>query len=115
MRSSILDAMVQDYIRTARAKGLSMSQTVVRHALRNAIIPIITLLGLSLPALFGGALVVEQVFNYPGIGYTFWNATLQLDFPTLLAIVLMISVTTVAGNLLADILYAVVDPRVRYK
>ena len=114
MRSSMLDAIVQDYIRTARAKGLSTFQTVVRHALRNALIPIITLVGLSLPTLFGGALVTESVFNYPGIGWTFWTATQQEDFPILLAIVLIVSLTTVVGNLLADILYAVVDPRVRY-
>ena len=114
MRSSMLDVLVQDYIRSARAKGLTIRQTIVRHALRNALTPIITLVGLSLPALFGGALVVESVFNYPGIGLAFWSAAQTFDFPVLLAIVVIIATATVIGSLLADVLYAVADPRVRY-
>lgn len=114
MRSAMLDVLVQDYIRSARAKGLTIGQTIRRHALRNALTPIITLIGLSLPALFGGALIIESVFNYPGIGLAFWSAAQSYDFPVLLGIVVIIATATVAGSLLADILYAIADPRVRY-
>jgi peptide/nickel transport system permease protein len=114
MRSSMLDVLLQDYMRTARAKGLTHRAAIVGHGLRNALMPIITLVGIALPALFGGAVVIESVFNYPGIGLAFWNAAQSLDFPVLLAIVVVVAVATVLGSLLADILYAVVDPRVRY-
>jgi peptide/nickel transport system permease protein len=113
-RSSMLDVLVQDYMRTARAKGLTRRQAVLRHGLRNALTPIITLVGLALPILFGGAVIIESVFNYPGIGLAFWSAAQSLDFPVLLAVVVVVATATVIGNLLADILYAVADPRVRY-
>ncbi len=113
-RSAVMDNLVQDHVRTARAKGLSSFQTLSRHVLRNSLIPIITLLGLSLPALFAGALLTESIFNYPGMGLLFWQAAQSSDYPTLLATVLLVAVATLFGSLLADILYAIIDPRVRY-
>ena len=113
MRSSTLDNLVQDYVRTARAKGVSNVAILYRHVLRNALIPIITLLGLSLPAIFAGALVTEAVFNYPGMGLLFWDAAQRRDFPVLLGVTTIVAIATVVGNLLADIGYAVADPRVR--
>jgi peptide/nickel transport system permease protein len=113
MRSSTLDNLVQDYVRTARAKGVSNAGVLYRHVLRNALIPIITLLGLSLPGIFSGALITEAIFNYPGMGLLFWNSAQQRDYPVLLGVTLLVAVATVIGNLLADVLYAAVDPRVR--
>jgi peptide/nickel transport system permease protein len=113
MRSSMLDNLVQDYVRTARAKGVSTTGVLYRHVLRNALIPIVTLLGLSLPGIFGGALVTEAIFNYPGMGLLFWDSSQTRDYPVLLGTVLVVAVATVVGNLLADVFYAVVDPRVR--
>jgi peptide/nickel transport system permease protein len=114
MRSSMMEAMTQDYIRTARAKGASGVRILFRHALRNALIPIVTLVGLSLPAIVGGALITETVFNFPGMGLLTTNAALQTDVPILLGTTLVATLATVVGSLIADILYAVVDPRVRY-
>jgi peptide/nickel transport system permease protein len=113
MRSSMLDNLVLDYVRTARAKGVSTAGVLYGHVLRNALIPIVTLLGLSLPGIFGGALIVEAIFNYPGMGLLFWDSAQKRDFPVLLGVTLVVAVATVVGNLLADIGYAVVDPRVR--
>jgi len=114
MRSSALENLVQDYIRTARAKGVAEPAILRKHLLRNSVIPIITLIGLSLPAVLSGAVVVESVFNYPGMGLLFWNAATTHDFPLLLGFTLVIAVATVVGSLVADLLYAVADPRVRY-
>jgi peptide/nickel transport system permease protein len=114
MRSSMMDAMTQDYIRTARAKGAGPRRVLFAHALRNALIPIITLLGLSLPSIVGGALITETVFNYPGMGLLTTNAALNDDVPLLLGTTLVAAFATVVGSLIADLLYAVVDPRVRY-
>jgi peptide/nickel transport system permease protein len=113
MRSSMLDNLVLDYVRTARAKGVSTAGVLYGHVLRNALIPIVTLLGLSLPGIFGGALIVEAIFNYPGMGLLFWDSAQKRDFPVLLGVTLVVAVATVVGNLMADIGYAVVDPRVR--
>ena len=114
MRSSMMEALTQDYVRTARAKGLSTRRVNYVHALRNALIPIITLLGLTLPAIVSGALITEDVYNYPGMGLAFYNAAINNDFPLLIGTVLVAAVATVVGSLLADILYAVLDPRIRY-
>jgi peptide/nickel transport system permease protein len=114
MRSSVLDNLGQDYVRTARAGGASESRVVALHVLRNALIPLATLLGLTLPTLFGGALITESVFNYPGMGLLFWNEATVRDYPVLLGVTLVVAVATVAGSLLADITYAVLDPRVTY-
>ncbi|MCL4493998.1 MAG: ABC transporter permease [Firmicutes bacterium] len=115
MRSSMAETLVQDYIRTARAKGLSERAVLVHHALKNSLLPLITLVGMSLPSLFSGALIIEIIFDYPGMGLLFWNAAQQRDYPILLGIVIMVGVLTIVGNLLADILYAVVDPRIQYQ
>jgi len=105
---------VQDYVRTARAKGASDSRVLFAHVLRNAMIPILTLIGLSIGYIFSGALITEALFNYPGMGLRFWNAGLQQDYPVILGIIVIAAFGTVMGNLLADIMYAVADPRVRY-
>lgn len=112
-RSSVLDNLTQDYVRTAKAKGAGDRRIMVRHVLRNALIPIATLLGLSLPTLFAGALITESVFNYPGMGLLFWSEAQSADFPVLLGITLIVAIATVVGSLLADITYAVLDPRVK--
>jgi peptide/nickel transport system permease protein len=113
-RSSMLEVLNQDYIRTARAKGLKERKVVFRHALRNALIPIITILGLDLPILVGGAALTESVFNWPGMGRLFVEMAVSREYSVLMSITLVVSVMVVIGNLLADILYAVVDPRVQY-
>jgi peptide/nickel transport system permease protein len=114
VRGSMVEVLDQDYIRTARAKGNSDLRVFYVHALRNSVIPLITLAGMSLPGLFSGALIIEMIFNYPGMGLMFWNAAQQRDYPVLMAVVLMVGVLTILGNLLADVLYAVVDPRIRH-
>ncbi|WP_214410233.1 ABC transporter permease [Sphaerisporangium fuscum] len=115
VRSSMVDNLNENYVRTARAKGLSEPRVVAGHTLRNGLFPVITLLGMYLPALFSGALVVESLFNYPGMGQLFWQAALRRDFPILFGVTLIISIATVLGALLADLLYAAVDPRVRLR
>jgi peptide/nickel transport system permease protein len=114
MRSAAIENLVQDYIRTARAKGASQFRIVFRHLLRNSLIPIITLLGLSLPVTISGAIVVESVFNYPGMGLLFWTSATTHDYPVMLGFTVVVAIATVLGSLLADIMYAVADPRVRY-
>jgi peptide/nickel transport system permease protein len=114
MRSSMMEALTEDYIRTARAKGASPRRVLYKHALRNALIPIITLLGLTLPAIVGGAIITETVFNYPGMGLLTTNAATQNDVPLLIGTTFVAAIATVLGNLIADVLYVVVDPRVRY-
>jgi peptide/nickel transport system permease protein len=113
MRSSALDALDQDYIRTARAKGASRGMVLRRHVVRNASIPIITLIGLSIPGLLGGAILEEVVFNYPGIGLATVNAALVKDYPIMLGTTIVFGALTIVGNLIADIAYAYADPRVR--
>jgi peptide/nickel transport system permease protein len=110
----MIDALVQDYVRTARAKGASMRRVMLRHVLPNSLLSTITLLGLSLPYIFSGALIVEALFNYPGMGLLFWNAAESRDYPVVLGVALVVALATVAGNLLADLLYAIADPRIRY-
>jgi peptide/nickel transport system permease protein len=114
MRSSAIESLVQDYIRTARAKGAPQRVILFRHVLRNSLIPIITLIGLSLPFTLSGAVVTEQVFNYPGMGLLFWNAAITRSYDVLLGVTVTVGAAVVIGSLLADLLYAVADPRVRY-
>jgi len=114
MRSSVMDNLVQDYVRTARAKGASERRVLWGHIFRNSLISIVTLLGLSLPTLVGGAIFIEVVFNYPGMGLAFYNAALNVDYQVLLGFTLVATLATVVGNILADVGYAVLDPRVRY-
>jgi peptide/nickel transport system permease protein len=115
MRNSFLEVMNQDYIRTARAKGLKLRDVYLGHALPNAMLPIITLLGLSFPSLIGGSIIIETIFAWPGMGRKGFEAAINYDYPLVMGIAIMGAVLTVAGNLLADIAYAVVDPRVRYE
>ncbi len=114
MRSSVMDNLVQDYVRTARAKGASERRVLWGHVFRNSLTAIVTLLGLSLPTLVAGAIFIEVVFNYPGMGLAFYNAAQNFDFPTLLGFTVIATIVTILGNLLADVSYAVLDPRVRY-
>lgn len=113
MRSAVLENLVQDYVRTAVAKGVSRPALLFRHVLPNALLPIITLVGLSLPGILGGALITESLFNYPGMGLLFWNAAQTDDFPVMVGTTMVVGVAVVVGSLLADLLYAVFDPRVR--
>jgi peptide/nickel transport system permease protein len=115
MRSSTLENMVQDYVRTAKAKGASNSRVLFVHVLRNAMIPILTLIGLSVGYVFSGALITEALFNYPGMGYIFWNAALTQDYPIILGVIVVTGFATVLGSLMADVMYAIADPRVRYR
>jgi peptide/nickel transport system permease protein len=113
LRSSVVDNLDEDYVRTARAKGASEARILRRHVLKNSLTSVVAMLGYYLPVLFGGALVVEKLFNYPGMGMLFWNAAQTSDFPILLGVVLVISVATVVGSLLADVAQALIDPRTR--
>jgi len=115
MRSAVIDNLLEDYVRTARAKGATNRRVLLRHVLRNSLTSTITLLGLTLPYAVSGSLIVEALFNYPGAGLLFWNSAQTRDFPVLLGIVLVVAVATVIGNLLADIMYGVIDPRVRLR
>ena len=114
MRSSAIDTLTQDYIRTARAKGLRQSAILYRHLLRNSLIPIATLVGISLPGILTFGLIIEQLFNFPGIGLAYFNAAVNGDYPVVFGITVLVAVATVLGNLIADVAYAVLDPRVRY-
>jgi peptide/nickel transport system permease protein len=113
MRSSALDNLAQDYIRLARAKGLSERAVLARHLLRNSILPIVTLIGLSIPALLAGNIITETLFNYPGLGFLFFTALGNQDYPVLLALTLIGAILVVIGNLVADVAITVADPRVR--
>lgn len=115
MRSATIDSLLGDYVRTARAKGVSTRRVLTHHVLRNAFSSTMTLLGLSLPYVLSGSLIVEALYNFPGVGLLFWNAAQDRDFPVLLGVVLVVTLATVVGNLLADIGYAWLDPRVRLK
>jgi len=115
VRSSMLEVIHQDYIRTAYAKGLSENRIIFRHALKNALLPVVTILGLSLPALIGGGFIFETIFAYPGMGRLGYDAVMSRDYPVVMAVGVIAAALTLIGNLLADIMYAWVDPRIRYK
>ena len=112
IKANLEEAVRQDYIRTARAKGAGPWRVLVHHAFRNTLIPLLTLLGLSLPALIGGSVIIEQIFTWPGMGRLFFESIRERDYPTIMGLTLMFSVLTLLGQLLADMLYCVVDPRV---
>jgi peptide/nickel transport system permease protein len=114
MRSSAIENLAQDYIRTARAKGLGQTAILSRHLLRNSLIPVITLAGLSLPSILTFGLIVEALFNFPGIGLAYYNAAVNGDYPVVFGVTVLVALATVLGNLFADLAYAVLDPRVRY-
>ncbi len=114
-RASLLEVLNQDYMTTARAKGLVEHIVILRHGLRNALLPIITILGLRLPSMFGGAVLIETVFNYPGVGLTIFRATEIRDYPLMMGGVLMTAILVLLSNLLADLVYTMADPRIRYE
>jgi peptide/nickel transport system permease protein len=114
LRASMLDVLRQDYVRTAKAKGLAGRTIIAKHALRNALIPFVTLIGLSLPSLVAGAVITEQIFSYPGTGTLFITAISSNDYPTIYALSMIAGFFVILGNLLADVLYGVVDPRIKY-
>lgn len=113
MRSSMLEVLRQDYILTARAKGLSEHVVIYRHALRNALLPVITLLGLSIPGLIGGSVIIEQIFSLPGLGQLFYQGVMSRDYPLIMANLVLGAGLTLAGNMLADVGYSQADPRIR--
>ncbi|NLM42212.1 MAG: ABC transporter permease [Firmicutes bacterium] len=115
MRSSLLEVMGQDFLRTARAKGLSENKVVYKHALRNALLPILTLMGFTIPSIFSGAVIVENIFAWPGLGSLAIQAVNERNYPVIMGINLMFAVLIFLGSLIADISYAVVDPRIRYE
>jgi len=115
LRSSLLDVLHEDYIRTARAKGLADRAVYYKHALRNAILPLVTLIALDLPSLFAGALFVETIFSWPGMGRLFWDAARGRDYPVLLGVVMITAVLIVSANILADLAYGLLDPQVKYE
>jgi peptide/nickel transport system permease protein len=114
IRASMLEVLRQDYVRTAWAKGLAQRTVILRHALRNALIPVITIVTLSLPLLFSGAIATETVFGYPGMGQLFVTSVFVLDIPLVMAFLLIITTLIILSNILADVLYAVADPRINY-
>src|SRR3990170_6529186 len=112
-RSSMLEVIRQDYIRTAKAKGLKEQKIIFKHAFRNALMPVVTILGLSVPGLIGGGVIFETIFAIPGMGQLFYSSTMSRDYPTIMGILVIGAILTLFGNLIADISYAFVDPRVR--
>jgi peptide/nickel transport system permease protein len=113
MRSSMLEVIRQDYVTVARAKGLPERTVIYRHALRNALLPIITLLGLSIGGLIGGSVIFENIFGIPGMGQLFYMSVMTRDYPTVMGILTIGAILTLAGNMLADIGYMFADPRIR--
>ncbi|AKG35324.1 ABC transporter permease [Paenibacillus durus] len=112
-RSNMIDVLRQDYIRTARAKGLNERRVLFKHALKNALLPAITLVGFELPSLFGGSIIIEQIFNWPGVGQLYMKSFGLRDYPLLMGFTMLLAILTVIGTLLSDLLYRVADPRVR--
>ncbi|MDO8733579.1 MAG: ABC transporter permease, partial [Elusimicrobiota bacterium] len=114
-KSAMLEVLHQDYIRTARAKGLTESTVIFKHALRNALIPVVTIMGLTIPDLIGGSFIFETIFAWPGMGRLGYEAIMSRDYPVIMAVGTIVAILTLLGNLIADITYAYVDPRIRYK
>ena len=113
IRSSFLEILQQDYLRTARAKGIGHFLVINKHALRNALVPIVTVIGMEIPVLFGGSIIVEQVFSWPGLGLMTMSAITNRDYPVIMGVCLLSAIVVLLGNLLTDILYAVVDPTIK--
>jgi peptide/nickel transport system permease protein len=114
MRASMLDNLGQDYVRTARAKGMSESVVVLKHVVRNSMIPVVTVIALGVPAIFGGAIITEQIFKVNGLGQLLILALQGADIPMVMTITFLLAVLIVLMNLIADVLYGVLDPRIRY-
>jgi peptide/nickel transport system permease protein len=115
MRSGMLEVLRQDYITTARAKGLTERVVIWRHAVRNALLPVITIIGFSIPALIGGSVIFETIFSIPGMGRLFFDSIMARDYPVIMGVLVITSFLTLLGNMVADILYAVADPRIRHQ
>lgn len=115
VRSSVLETLGEDYLRTARAKGLSEFVVIGKHALRNALVPVITVIGLEIPILVGGSVVIEQIFSWPGLGQLTISSILARDYPTLMAINLLTATVVAVANLVIDIIYSIVDPRIKFE
>lgn len=113
IRSAVLEILQQDYLRTARAKGIGRFKVIYKHALRNALVPIITVIGMEIPLLFGGAVIIEQVFSWPGLGLMTMSAITSRDYPVIMGVCLLSAVVVLAANLITDILYALVDPTIQ--
>ena len=114
IRSSVLEILQQDYVRTAKSKGIGRFLTINKHALRNALLPIVTIFGMQIPALFGGAIIIEQVFSWPGLGLITMNAITNRDYPVIMGVCLLTAIVVLISNLLTDIVYAIVDPTIQY-
>ncbi len=115
LRSGMLDVLKQDYIKTAYAKGLTKKQVIFDHALKNALLPLITIVGLSIPGLIGGSFIIETIFSYPGMGRLGYEAIMARDYPVIMGIGVISAFLTLLGNIIADIMYSAADPRIRYK
>lgn len=115
VRSAMLEILQSDYLRTATAKGIGRRRVINKHALRNALIPIITVIGMQIPTLFGGSIIVEKIFSWPGLGLMTMNSILSRDYPVIMGVCLLSAVVVLVGNLITDILYALVDPTISYK
>ncbi len=113
IRSAVLEILQQDYLRTARAKGIGRFKVIYKHALRNALVPIVTVIGMEIPVLFGGAVIIEQVFSWPGLGLMTMSAITSRDYPVIMGVCLLSAVVVLAANLITDILYALVDPTIQ--
>jgi peptide/nickel transport system permease protein len=113
VRSSVTEVLTEDYVRTARAKGLREGAVLFRHALRNALLPLVTVVGLRLPALIGGSVLIETVFAWPGIGRLGWESVVKRDYPVVMGLVVCTGLLTIVGNLLADLAYGAIDPRIK--
>ena len=113
IRSAVLEILQQDYLRTARAKGIGRFMVINKHALRNALVPIVTVIGMEIPMLFGGQVIIEQVFSWPGLGLMTMSAISNRDYPVIMAVCLLSAIVVLAANLLTDILYALVDPTIQ--
>lgn len=114
IRSAVLEILEMDYLRTARAKGIGRFRVINKHALRNALLPIVTVIGMQIPTLFGGAVIVEQIFSWPGLGLITMNAITARDYPVIMGVCLLSAVVVLSANLLTDVVYALVDPTIKY-
>lgn len=114
MRAQVLEVKHEEYVKTARSKGLSESRVISKHMMKNSLIPVVTLFGLQLPVLLGGALITEQIFSWPGMGYFFWRGVSLRDYPVIMAILTLSAILTLLGNFAADLTYGFLDPRIRY-
>lgn len=115
IRSAVLEILQQDYLRTARAKGIGRRRVIYKHALRNALVPIVTVIGMQIPILFGGAVIVEQLFSWPGLGLMTMSAILNRDYPVIMGVCLLSAVVVLLANLVTDIVYAIVNPAIQYE